>query len=74
MQIFLLHSLLCAQQVVAVLNPLAKEKLTGELQDEIAELQHSLNQAHEEVGHLLGLWRKLIVKSGPPKQTKLLET
>lgn len=38
-----------SSQVVAVLNPLAKEKLTGELQEEIAELQESLSQAHEEV-------------------------
>ena len=39
-------------QVVAVLNPLAKEKLTGELQDEITELQDSLSQAHDEVRSL----------------------
>lgn len=39
-------------QVVAVLNPLAKEKLTGELQDEIVELQDSLSQAHEEASTL----------------------
>jgi hypothetical protein len=36
-------------QVVAVLNPLAKEKLTGELQEEIAELQNCLHYAHDEV-------------------------
>ena len=36
-------------QVVAALNPLAKQKLTGELQEEILELQNSLDQAHEEV-------------------------
>lgn len=36
-------------QVVAVLNPLAKEKLTEDLQEEISQLQSGLQQAHEEV-------------------------
>lgn len=36
-------------QVVAVLNPLAKEKLTEDLQDEIQDLQQGLQQAHQEV-------------------------
>lgn len=47
--------LVLTAQVVAVLNPLAKEKLTGELQDEITELQDSLSQAHEEAR--LYFWR-----------------
>lgn len=38
--------------VVSVLNPLAKEKLTEDLQEEITQLQSSLQQAHEEVHEL----------------------
>jgi len=45
-----------------VLNPLAKQKLTGELQEEISELQNSLDHAHREVYIVLQLLYKQTIR------------